>query len=45
MTARYSGFPGVGLHYLQALEIGGTGSNFYGSGNGSQNGLIGHFRM
>ena len=45
LQAAYVGFPGAGLRYLQALEIGGAGGVFSGSGNASQGGLVGHFRM
>lgn len=42
MTATYSGTPSIGNHYLQALEYGATGANFYGdaSGNVIQSGIL-----
>ncbi len=33
MSSRYRGFPGLGFHYLQALEFGGTNGTFYGDGS------------
>lgn len=33
--ANYSGLPGIGFHYLQALDFGGANTTFYGDAGGS----------
>jgi hypothetical protein len=33
LHATYSGFPGIGFHYFQALEYGGSNGTFYGDNN------------
>jgi hypothetical protein len=40
--AIYKGFPAIGAHYVQSLEIGNTGCTFYGDNNAAylQSGLI-----
>lgn len=45
LDARYSGYPGAGLHYLQALEIGAASAVFSGSGNGVAAGLTARMQM
>ncbi len=42
--ANYKGYPGLGVHFLAALEYGGTNATQYGASTPAQNGLTYNFR-
>lgn len=42
LPASWTGYPGVGLHYLSWLEAGSGGGAFYGDGHTGQTGIVGY---